>query len=266
MNNEVEQFKKRIHELSDTAYTNSQYLFSDFLSEAEISDILQAAGNAAAAIAEGKCVVTSAYPAGITLYGGHDDATRRIARFGSMEAFAYEEDFPIRIIHIRPIIEKFADNFSHRDFLGAILNLGIDRRVTGDILTNGTEAYLFCTENIADFIIDNLDKVKHTNVVCELVDESPVSMQPTLKRHSYQISSERIDAIVAAVTNLSRSKAVELFRSKKVFVNSRLEENPSAQISAGSSISIRGFGKMRYEGVDRTTRKGKLNIIVDRYE
>ncbi|MBR1892297.1 MAG: hypothetical protein IJ815_02040 [Lachnospiraceae bacterium] len=265
MNAETEQFIKRIKELSETSYTNSQYLFTDFLSEAEISDILSIAGNASDAISKGETIICNAYPSGITLYGGHAEATRRIARFGSMEAFAYEEVFPIKIIHIEPRLAKFADTFTHRDFLGAILNLGIDRKVTGDILTDGTEAYLFCDEKIADFILDNLDKVKHTHIKCSIAETVPSSMAPHMESFEYQVSSERIDGIVSQVTKISRSKSLELFRTGKVFVNGRQMENPSFTPKSGDMISIRGYGKMRYAGVNRTTKKGKLNISVERF-
>ena len=265
MNVETEQFRKRIKELSETSYTNSQYLFTDFLTEAEISDILMVASNASDAISKGETVVCSAYPSGITLYGGHDNATRCIARFGSMEAFAYEEAFPIKIIHIEPLLAKFADCFTHRDFLGAILNLGIDRKVTGDILTDGNEAYLFCEDKITDFIMENLTKVKHTNVKCSLAESVPDSMEPRMESHEYQVNSERIDGIISQVTKLSRSKALELFRTGKVFVNGRQMENPSHTPKIGDMISVRGYGKMRYSGTNRTTRKGKLNIVVEQY-
>ncbi len=265
MNSETEQFRKRITELSDISYTNSQYIFTDFLTEAEISDLLSMAGNAADRISSGETVICPAFQSGITLYGGHENATRKIARFGSEEAFAYNEDFHITIVHIAPRLAKFADKFTHRDFLGAILNLGIDRKVTGDIVINSNEAYLFCEEKIAEFISENLDKVKHTYVKAETVETIPESIMPHMEDVEFQVSSERIDAIVSHMANLSRSKAIELFRTGKVFVNGRQMENTSFQPKEGDMISVRGFGKIKYLGVSRTTRKGKLNIVVSRF-
>lgn len=265
MANETEQFKKRIHELSETSYTNSQYLFTDFLNEAELSDVLSIAGNASEEISTGKTVICSAFPSGITIYGGHTMSTRCMIRFGSEEAFAYDEPFPISIVHIFPRLAKFADTFTHRDFLGAILNLGIDRKVTGDILTDGTQAWLFAEKKMAEFIKENLDQVKHTHIICEIVDDIPKEMQVHTEHLEFQVQSERIDAIAAQIVKLSRSKVLELFRTQKIFVNGRTMENPSFQPKSGDMISIRGFGKVRYLGTTRLTRKGKCNIAIEKF-
>ena len=159
MSEESEQFKKRIRELADKSYSSSQYFFTDFLTEAEISDALSLGKNA--------------FASGITIYGGYESAERRMLRFGSLEEFGYEEPFPIKVIKIAPLLEKFSDEFTHRDFLGAILNLGIDRKVTGDILIKGKTAYLFCEEKMAEYIADNLYQVKHTHIKCDIIDEIP---------------------------------------------------------------------------------------------
>lgn len=250
MKQETEQFRKRITELSERSYHNTQYLFTDFLTEAEQSEVLN---------------LGKSLPSGFALCGGHDQAERQMVRFGSADDFGYEKDFPITIVKISPLMARYSDSFTHRDYLGAILNQGIDRKVTGDILTDGTYGYLFCEEKIADFIIENLDKIKHTIVKCEKVDSLPDSMQVKIEEEQVQLSSERIDGLIAHVFKFSRAEAAELFRSQKVFVNGRLMENKAHMPAEGDIISVRGYGRFRYDGCDRITRKGKRNIMIGRY-
>ncbi len=251
MSEESEQFKKRIRELADKSYSSSQYFFTDFLTEAEISDALSLGKNA--------------FASGITIYGGYESAERRMLRFGSLEEFGYEEPFPIKVIKIAPLLEKFSDEFTHRDFLGAILNLGIDRKVTGDILIKGKTAYLFCEEKMAEYIADNLYQVKHTHIKCDIIDEIPEGIGPELKLEEYQINSERLDAIIAHVFHLSREKALEYFRGQRVSVNGRLMENQTHAPKVDDIVSVKGCGRFKYKGVERTTKKGKLKITVEKY-
>ena len=265
MTDDILQFRKRIIELSNLSYNNSQYFFTDFMNEAELSELLNLAANAADRVMRGETVISQNFPSGLTVCGGHEEASRYIAEFGSEEAFAYKEDFPIAIIHIEPVSAKFAEALTHRDFLGAILNLGIDRKVTGDILTDGTEAYLIAEKKISSYILENLVRVKHVSVKSSLADEIPERFKNRMEREEFQLSSERIDALVAQFTKLSRSKTLELFRSQKIFINGRQEENPSTQLKVDDRISVRGFGKLIYLGTTRITKKGKYNIAIERY-
>ena len=100
------------------------------------------------------------------LGGGYQDAERVMLRFGGEELMGYEEEFPISCLKVSPVSAKFADVLTHRDYLGALMNLGIERDRLGDILIAGNEAFIFCTSSMADFITENLVKVKHTSVSC----------------------------------------------------------------------------------------------------
>lgn len=242
-------FRRRLEELAERSAANYQFLFTDFLTPSE-QNIFLSMGR---------------MTAGAVLYGGFPEAERRMVRFGNPEEFGYEEDFPVRILKIAPKLEKFSDDFTHRDFLGAILNLGIDRKVTGDILLEGKAAYLMCLESIADYICENLEQVKHTKVTVQPVEEVPASLRPKRIHEEHQIASERLDALLSKVFNLSRSKGQSLFGEKKVAVNGKVEENPSFLPKEGDLISARGYGKFRYLGVDRTTKKGKLSVSIEKF-
>lgn len=110
---EIQQLKNRIRELADKSYNQNQYTFTGFLGLAEQDALWQ--------------VEREVKFAGITLYGGREEAERKILRFGSEAELGYEQPFPICCIRIRPLSAKFADKLSHRDYLGALMNLGIER-------------------------------------------------------------------------------------------------------------------------------------------
>jgi RNA-binding protein YlmH len=186
-------------------------------------------------------------------------------RFGSEETCGYEEPFPISCIEISPLIEKFGEELTHRDYLGALMNLGIERATLGDIVVIGKTAYLFCTEKIAQYIVDSLDKVRHTSVRCKITYDIPESTVTRFEQKTLQVSTARTDSIIAKLYKMSRSESVELFRAKKVFVNGRLNENNSGQLKPGDKVSVRGFGRFKYMGVSGETRKGKLNVDVAMY-
>lgn len=242
MNQEEELLKKRFRELADQAWQRGSYTFTGFLGLSELSVFYEMERE------------VSFVPHSV--FGGYEDAERAMVRFGS------EEDFPIICLRIRPLQQKFADQLSHRDFLGALMNLGIDRSTLGDIVIRDNEGYLFCTQTIAPFIIENITRIKHTTVLCETVQDPPGERWEDLKQVMIQIPSERIDGVVAKVYHLSRSDSAELFRQKKVFVNGRLCENSSRMLKSEDRVSARGYGKFIYTGQQSVSKKGKLNATV----
>ena len=250
MDNNDQQLKKRFDELARKSYNQGIYLFTDFLSMPDAA------------------IACDSAPAGyVTLFGGTDGCERVMARFGNAEEFGYEEDFPIDVVMIEPLIKKFSDEVTHRDFLGALMNLGIERDVIGDIMIRDKTAYVFATRKIVPYIADSLDKVKHTSVKCRILstEEITASVSVELERQELVISSERLDAVISKLYNMSRSQSIEMFRDKKVFVNGRQYENNSGVVKPGDVVAVRGFGKFVYEGIIYETKKGRICVAADRY-
>ncbi len=248
---ELSQLKNRFRDLANKAFQQNIFTFTGFLGLSEQDAFWN--------------VEKDIHHAGYTLFGGSEDADRKVVRFGNAEELGYEIPFPIVCIHIRPLVAKFADKLSHRDFLGALMNLGIDRSTIGDIKVGESEAYLFCLESIAEYICDNLDKIKHTNVKCSITDNYEEIPQEEPAIESIHVASCRIDACIAKVYNKSRGDVIELFRTGKVFVNGRLCENNARTLKENEVINVRGFGKFIYVGNPRETRKGKLSVEVAVY-
>lgn len=248
MNKEEELIKNRIRDLADRSFNNNQYTFTDFLSMAEASIYYSN-------IQEFNFVKG-------TLWGGNDICERKILRFGCEDQLGYSMEFPIKILCIKPLMAKFSDLLTHRDILGALMNLGIERSVLGDIYIIKNIAYVFCLDSISDYICENLSKVKHTSVLCVEVDNTPELVVGEKLEKCIQIQSERIDAVIAKVYNLSRSQSIPLFAERRVFVNGRLCENNSYSVKVGDMITVRGNGRFEYVGVEGISKKGKLNARV----
>jgi RNA-binding protein YlmH len=246
-----ELIKKRLLELANRSYAGGKYVFSDFLNMQEISCYHMISSE-----------LSFASPC---LWGGFSTSERQMLRFGDQDALGYEEDFPIAYLKIEPVAPKFADKLSHRDFLGAVINLGLERACLGDILIREKTAYLICVQNIADYICQNLERVKHTTVCCTPCVELPKELEPKLRAEDILVASDRIDAVIAKVYNLSRSQTVELFAAHKIFLNGRLCENNSAHLRPDDVISVRGFGRFIFAGLNHINKKGKQNLLIYRY-
>jgi len=173
--------------------------------------------------------------------------------------------FPISVIKAEPASQKYADKLTHRDFLGAILNLGIEREMLGDIVIIDNVGYIFALDSIADYIAENLIRVKHTDIRREIVYSLPEGELFKTERRTVQVSGERLDAIVARVFSLSRDDAQSLFKKRLVFASGKQIESASYTPKADEVVSVRGHGRFIYRGFASNTRKGKMNIEIDVY-
>lgn len=244
-------FSRRLLDLAEQSDRTGRFTFTGFLTEAEFSDF---------------CKIRSQMPpCGISVSGGYENAERVMIRFGDAEQLGYEEAFPIVCICIAPLQMKFADALTHRDFLGALMHLGIERAEIGDILVQEKSAYVFCREPMADYICRNIDRIRHTSVKCSLTDALPEGTGTKTEAISVQAASERIDGVIAKVYHISRGDCNVLFRSGKVFLDGAMLENNSHILREGEKISVRGCGKFRYAGISGKTKKGNLILKIEKF-
>lgn len=246
MENNIEHIKKRINELSERTQTRSIYTASEFMTLSEQSVALE-----------------PELPCKMRLVGGYDEAERRLAFFGSLAELGWEETPPISIVEAQPLNPKFADELSHRDYLGALMSLGIRREVLGDIVVHNKSAYIFCLESIADFIVDELTTVRHTNIKCQIVGTLPPEAVKAPEPREINAASERFDCITAAVFGIKRDEVKALCARKLLFINGSVVTKIEKSPAVGDIISLRGYGRFRYNGISATTRKGRLKIAVD---
>ena len=252
MAEDLDFLRKRLCELARRAEGGAYFTFTDFLGLPEQSVLAS--------------VRTGLRGVKITTFGGAAGAERIMARFGNEEDIGYDLPFPIVALRVAPVSQKFAEKLTHRDFLGSLLALGIERDTLGDISVIDNVGYVFAKEDIAPFIAESLFRVRHTEVVVTKEENPPLELMYKTEERHIQIASERLDAVLARVLCLSREDAQRLFPKKLVYVNGSLCESLSYTPKEGDKISVRGFGKMIYGGVTGLTRKGRLNVKIQLYQ
>lgn len=248
---ETELLKKRFGELAEECYARGRYTFSDFLSLAEQDAFFGMERE-----------VSYASPA---LFGGVEGCERRMLRFGSAEILGYEEGYPIVCLRLSPAVPKFADELSHRDILGALMNLGIKRTVLGDIVLREKEAFVFCHEKIAPFLLEHLTKAKHTELRVSRCETLPEGALFQTREKRVQCASDRLDAVIAGCYGLSRSEAKELIEAGRLFLGGKCCQDPARSCAEGEVVSLRGYGKFLFRGTESLSRKGKLNLLLEEY-
>lgn len=243
-------FIKRIRELANISFQRDIVTFSDFLN-----------------LHERNMVNSQDFRSlGVTMesFGGYDNAERQMVAFHP-DALNFQWEYPIDCIRIKPRAVKFSENLTHRDYLGSILNLGIDRNVVGDILVQEKEAYVFCQRKMTDFFLENLCRIRHTEIIAEQVDDIEDLPEPKTEVITGTCSSVRLDSLIALAFQSSRSSMVSFITGGLVFVNGRLITSNGYEPKDGDIISVRGKGRFLYDGVCRQTKKGKYSVRILRY-
>ncbi len=247
-----ELLQKRFIELARRSENSAYFTFTDFLGLSELSLFESIKG-------EIKGIHYDAF-------GGAEGAERLIIRFGNPDELGYDEPFPITILKIKPLSEKFAEKLGHRDFLGSLLALGIERDKLGDICVRESCAYLFVHSSEIDrFIISELKKVRRTAVSVTYAEALPEGELYKTERRKIQLSSERLDAVVAKIFSLSRDEAQLLFKRGMVFVSGRVCDSQAYTPKRGEIISVRGHGRFRYLSYETLSKKGKYNAELELY-
>ena len=168
------------------------------------------------------------------------------------DALCYEYFYPISVLKIRPLQKKFSETLSHRDYLGAILNLGLERSKIGDIVVQDDFAILFVHQSLESFVQDELKRIRHTSVITEVEKKGTVS-------------SLRLDSLLALAFSSSRTKLVAYIENGTVFVNGKLITSNGYQIKDSDIISVRGLGRFQYKGMVSQTKKRRYFVTIHLY-
>ncbi len=249
MTEEYQFIKKRLLELARKSFSAGIYTFTDFLGLEEQS--------AFAEIKHDLKGIKYVY------FGGAYGTSRVMIRFGDEEALCYAQDFPIKILKAVPKAQKWADKLTHRDILGAIMNLGIERALIGDIVIRENEAFIFVHERIAEFIKSELLRAKHTDLTVSEAESLPEGPLFKTEGHAVQCNTPRADAVLAKLFSLSREESVGYFKRGLIFIDGKLCTSPSRELKDGEIVSVRTKGRFIYKGVTGLSKKGKMNILLE---
>lgn len=210
-------------------------------------------------------------------YGGFEDAERTVAVFlpdyieasdlpSLLEYFdGCPECDPISIIEIEK--DKFSPALSHRDYLGALMGLGIKREMTGDIIVNDGGCKMAVLEKIAPFIIENLGKAGRGTLKARIIPSSQArnGEKSVGTPDSFTVSSMRLDSIVKNAFRVSRGDAAAAIESGLVFVNDLECTKPDKKISDGDKIVFRRKGRIIVTDCSSVSKKGRIIVEIMRF-
>ena len=195
-------------------------------------------------------------------YGGYEDAERTIAVF--LPDYADESECPISVVRAKAPAN--GRKLTHRDYLGALMGLGLKREMVGDILTNERGADIIVMDDIKDFILLNYSKAGRVSLQ---LDEASISELIIPERKTVTtrdtVASLRLDNVVSSAFKLSRAKAAEAIRAGLVFLNSIEAEKTDMQVKEGDKLVLRGKGKAILTEVGGKTRKDRIPVVIERY-
>ena len=257
MDKEEELLRKRFLELSNQAFQREIVMYTDFLNLNELNILHTTPKN------------LLAVP--FRTFGGYAFAERQMAAFLPDAFYLYTDEdeilekYPMSVIQISPLNGKFAEDLGHRDYLGALLNLGIERSKLGDILIQEKMAYLFACDGMVDFICNELTRVRHTTVQAVRIEREEFDYEPRYEEIRGTVASVRLDSLLSLAWNSSRSKMAPLIEEARVYVNGKLITSNGYHVRENDIISVRGMGRFRYMGMISETKKGRCYVLVYKY-
>ncbi len=203
---------------------------------------------------------------GLCSFGGYADAERKMLVYLPEylnENFLTDDDSPI--VCLRATFYE-ADTPSHRDFLGALMGIGISRETIGDICVGKGYCDFFVTAEIAPYIIQNFISAGRTKLHIDRISlkEAQITEAET-KEIRDTVASVRLDSIISSGFRISRSIATQMICAGKASIDGLPCEKPDKAVTEGAKISVRGLGKIKLKTIGNQTKKGRISVVIDRY-
>ena len=196
------------------------------------------------------------------LWGGYEGAVRRMLCVFPEYCEPENEDFPFT-----PLFLKFRTSaaLTHRDFLGALMGLGLKRGAAGDIVIQQGRATFFVKSELAGYVESQLEKVGREGVEFSDTGADLSQIKQNFSRRSCTVSSLRLDLIVGECTSMSRARSQQAVKSGAVAVNALPVCDNDRKIADGDTITVRGHGKYIIHFDGSMSKKGKYRITVSKY-
>jgi len=243
----------RVLEKAMTAVDRWDIVYTDFLSPAEVADAKMVLGK----VGDVACVA----------WGGYMSAERQRLALGRTEMLAAESTAPEDLLALLSVEGNFMfDPATHRDFLGAVLGTGIDRKKVGDIVVQGEQgAQLLVVPELAEYLKTSLNSVRSVQVIVEERELSSLRVAPPKVQDIRSVeASLRLDAIASAGFRMPRSKCADMVNKGDVRVNWKEVTKGGKSVQTGDIISIRGKGRLEV-GEIQQTKKGRFAVNMTRY-
>ncbi len=197
--------------------------------------------------------------------GGYEGAERVLAGFTPDVDWDVDDTAPLMLLQARTTGRGDGKPLNHRDWLGALMGLGLKRETIGDILVLPAGADLLVLADVGRVVLSQLDQVGAERISIGETNIEEVSTPERATREIHAtVMSLRLDAVAAAAFSASRSRMVDWIRAEKLSLNWEVETNPATSVKQGSTLSLRGKGRAVLQSVGGVSRKGRTGIVLQR--
>lgn len=203
-------------------------------------------------------------------YGGFEQSERKIfviypEKFNSIVVEKNLSNI-VQIIRIE-LPDDLKGKYTHRDYLGAVIKLGVERKKVGDIIVDSNGADIIIEKDISKFLLENLSSLtrfsKSKITLENIQDLRPVEIRK--EELEIIVSSLRLDNVISELARSSRNKAFDIINTERVFVNFQCETKKTKQIKIGDMVTIRGKGRFFIKELIGQTRSGRNIIKIEKY-
>jgi len=203
-------------------------------------------------------------------FGGQENTERKVLVIYPeklTEEMARKNDNRIlNLVRIK-LPNELEGQYDHSTYLGSCIKIGLEREKIGDILVERTGADIIAKEEVAEYLLQNLSSLtrfKSAEITKEDISELK-DVEVSKIEVSAIVASIRLDNIVSTLAKTSRSKAQDILKQERVFLNHQVETKPSKEVKVGDIITIRGKGRFEFREIAGNTRKGRFVIKIDKY-
>jgi len=199
----------------------------------------------------------------LTPDGGYEGAERIRMVFTNPDWGTYDRE---DLFSALKIVHRPQDSLGHRDILGALMSLGIERETVGDIIVDEQLAIVVCMPELSGYIAGNISKAGRVGIkISEIALNDIPARKEELTIKTGTIASMRLDAVLSVAFGLSRSKVAELVAAGRVSLNHQICLQAGKVVSEQSLLSVRGLGRAKLLEVGGTTKKGRIFIQIGLY-
>jgi RNA-binding protein YlmH len=245
---EVKCFLARIRDLAGRALSTQQPQWTDFI-EPPLRE-------------EAEAVLRWENGVRFNSFGGYSRAERR--RLVIYPDYYIVETLEPALAFLALTITGPAE-LTHRDYLGALLGLGIKREKLGDLLVGPTGCQAVVTPELAEYLRLNLTEVGNRKTVVELIEPEQLNLPERREKViRTTVASLRLDALAALGFGDSRTKMAREIKAERVKVNWKAVKDPDLELAPGAIITIRGRGRVEFREVTGTSKKGRQGVLLVR--
>ena len=203
-------------------------------------------------------------------YGGFEQAERKRFVFypEKFNSVVVEKNLSsiVQIIRIQ-LPDDLKGKYTHRDYLGAVIKLGVKREKVGDIVVDNNGADIIIDKDVSKFLLENLGSLTRFSK-SEITVENIENLRTVeIRKEELEIivSSLRLDNVISELARCSRNKALDIINMERVFVNFQCETKKTKQIKPGDMITIRGKGRFYIKELVGQTRSGRTVVKIEKF-